>query len=337
VREAFHGTLNDRLSAAAGAYWDLVALRENRRLEQEAVAAAVQQHDEDLQRVDVGVMTPIDALTSESQLAAARVQLVRADTAVQQQEVVVKTFISRTIDARLGAAAFEPTESLPDLSEGPTPSAADGVARALARRSSIRQAELTVENQKIAEQYTRKNLLPVLSAYVAFDMYGLAPGTAPAVRELIRWNYPEYSIGFTWSLPVLNRAAQADDVRARLETQQSEAALQRTRRQVTLQVQNATAGIEQNRARVRAAERALAASRTAYAGEQDRLRAGISTAYRVLLAQRDVTAAESAAVQARVNYAKAIAAYQVAVSSLTEDNGIDEGAAERGRLWTDPR
>ena len=333
VRESFHGVLNDRLAAAASAYWDLVALRENQRLAREAVAAAERRHEDDLGRVDVGVATPIDALTSQSQLASARLDLIRADAAVQQQEVVVKTFISKNIDAQLAAASLQPTESLPDPSDAEVPQAAPSIIRALERRSAVHQAELTVENQKIAQDYTRKNLLPVLSAYLAFDMYGLAPGTPIALRQLIHWNYPEYSFGFTWSLPVLNRAAQADDVRARLETQQSVAALQRIRRQVELQVQNSTAAIAQNRARVDAAVRAVTAARTAFEGEQERLEAGISTPYRVLQSQRDLTAAEAAAVQARVNYAKAHTSYEVAVSSLLENHGIDVAAAERGGLW----
>ncbi|HEY7288766.1 MAG TPA: TolC family protein [Vicinamibacterales bacterium] len=332
VREAFHGTLNDRLSTAATAYWDLVAFRENRRLAQEAVAAAEQQHREDLERVELGVMTPLDSLTSESQVATAQLQLVKADTVVHQQEVLVKSFLSKHLDGAIGSTTIEPTESLPTPVDGEIPSATDSIALALERRSSIKQAELVIQNQKIAEQYTRKNLLPVLSAYVAFDIYGLAPGTPPALRQLIRWNYPEYSIGFTWSMPVLNRAAQADDVRARLETQQSEAVLQRTRRQVVLQVQNAMAAIDQNRAGVRAADRAVVASRTAYEGEQERLRAGLSTPYRVLQAQRDLTAAQTADVQARVNYAKAITSYDVAVSGMLEKHGIDATAAERGSL-----
>jgi len=335
VSEAFHGALNDRLSAAMSAYWDLVGLRETRRVAQEALAAAERQHDEDLQRVELGVMTPLDAVTSESQLATARVQLLNVDTDVQRQEVVVKTFISREIDPRLGDAVFEPTEPLPDASDTRMPSVADSIARALERRSSIRQAELTVENQKIAQDYTRRNLLPILSAYVAVDLYGLARGTSPAVRQLIHSAYPEYSIGFTWSLPVFNRAAQADDVRARLETEGSEMALQRARQQVTLQVENATAAIEQNRARVRATVRAIEASQVAYQGEQERLRFGVSTPYRVVQSQRDLTAAQAAVVQARVNYAKAVAAYDVSVSGLLEKYGIDAAAAERGSLLRD--
>jgi len=249
--------------------------------------------------------------------------------------VLLKTFISKRMNATLASAALEATEELPDPASETVPDTPSSVVRALERRSSIRQAQLTVANQKIAEQYTRKNLLPVLSAYVAMDLYGLAPGTSPAIREIIRWTYPEYSVGVTWSLPILNRAAQADDERARLERQQTETSLQRTRRQVTLQVENAIAGVEQNGARVRASARAEAASRVAFEGEQERLRDGISTPYRVLQAQRDLESAQSAEVQARVNYAKALTAYDVAVSGLTERHGIDVDAAERGTLWHD--
>jgi outer membrane protein TolC len=65
------------------------------------------------------------------------------------------------------------------------------------------------------------------------------------------------------------------------------------------------------------------------------LRFGISTPYRVMMAQRDLVAAESADVQARVNYAKSLVAYQVAIGSLLEHNRIDADAALRGTLWSE--
>ena len=145
---------------------------------------------------------------------------------------------------------------------------------------------------------------------------------------------PRYSVGLTWSLPVFNRAAQADDVRARLETQDAEAALQRTKSQITMQVQSATASLIQGRGQVEAAHRAVVASQRAFEGEQDRLRAGISTPYRVTLAQRDLSAARLAEIQARVSYAKALIAHQIAVGGFLERHGIDAAEAQRGNLWS---
>jgi outer membrane protein TolC len=332
VREAFHTTLDDRLSAAANAYWDLVASREYLGVAQQAVATAQQQDDEDHQRVRVGVMAPIDVLSADSQRASARAQLVTAQTQLQQQQLIVKTYMSRMSDRTLDAAVIEPTDALPDPVDVDMPPLSRSIETALASRSSIRQAELSLENQRIAEQYTRKNLLPTFSVYAAINLYGLAPGTDPAVRQLVQWAFPEYSAGFTWSLPLFNRAAQADDVRARFSIQETEAALQRTRSQITTQVQTATVSVTRDRAQVQAAQRAVLASRQAFEGEQKKLSYVISTPYRVTLAQRDLIAAQVADIQARVDYAKALVAHQMAVGDFLERHGIVADDARRGNL-----
>ena len=233
-----------------------MALRQNVRVAEQAVTAARQQVDEDQQHVELGAMTPIDVLSAQSELASVRVQLVAAQSRLQQQEVTLRALISRVADPALDAAVIEPTDPLPFPNETDIPSLRDSINAALANRSSIRQAELSLQNQHIAVDYTRKNLLPTLSVYGSMNLYGLAPETSLAFRQLIRWAYRN-TIRRHMVVPVFNRSAQADDVRARLESQESQAALLRTRQQVTVQVQNATAGVVQNRARVNASQRAL--------------------------------------------------------------------------------
>ena len=335
VTAAFRTTLNNTLSDAANAYWDLIALRENVRVAEQTVATAEQQTDENRQRVVVGTMAPLDLISSESDLASTRVQLVIAQTRLRQQEVLLKTFISETADRALDDAVIEPTETLPGPSDIEIPPIAGSIAAALANRSSIRQAELSLQNEHIAQDYTRKNLLPTLSAFAVVDLYGLAPGASPAVRQLTQWAYPEYSAGVTLSFPVFNRAAQADDLRARIETHQAEATLQRTKNQIEMQVRTASVNVTQGRAQVTAAERATVAGRTAFEGEQVRLRNGLSTPYLVTQAQRDLVAAESAEIQVRVNYAKALVAHQIAVGNFLDQNGVAFDAALHGRLLKD--
>jgi outer membrane protein TolC len=134
-------------------------------------------------------------------------------------------------------------------------------------------------------------------------------------------------------MPVLNRSAQADDIRARLERQEAEATLRRTRVQIQGQVQSATASLTQGRARVEASQRAVVTSRRVLEGARAKVEAGIATPYDVALAQRDVTAAEAADTQARVDYAKALVAHQLAVGGLLEKNGVTFEQALRGDLF----
>jgi outer membrane protein len=337
VVEAFHTTTNNTLSSAANAYWDLIALRETVKVAEESVAAAEQQYNDDRQRVELETMAPLDLLAAESQLAQSRVSLVTARTQLEQQEALIRTLISKTGDPALDAAVIEPTDALPGADAREIPTLAASIARAVADRSSVRQAVLGLQNQRIAEHYTGKNLLPTLSVYAALDAYGLAPGTSPAVRQLFHSAYPEYSLGLTLSVPVFNRSAQADDVRARLEAQQADAALRRTKSQIETQVQSATVSLTQGRAQIAAAQRAAVSSAAAFDGEKAKLEAGISTPYQVTLAQRDYVGAQSAEIQARVNYAKALVAYDLAVGGLLDRYGIAFQDALRGTLLADSR
>ena len=334
VTEAFRTTLNNTLSNAANAYWDLIALRENVEVADQSVVTAQRLFNEWRQRAELDVATPLDVLSAESQLAISRVALVNARTRLQQQEALIKTLMSKVDDPALDAAALEPTDTLPDAVDAATPSLAASIVSALTNRSSLHQAQLGLQNQRIAEEFTRKNLLPTLSVYAAYDAFALNPGVAPAIRQLWRAAFPEYSVGFTFSVPVLNRAAQADDVRARLERQSAEASLARTKATIELQVRTATFSLERGRSQIDAARRAVVATQAAFEGAKSKLELGVGTPYQVALAERDLRSAQSADIQARVTYAKALVAHDITVSSFLEKNGIPFDEALRGSQFT---
>jgi outer membrane protein TolC len=254
----------------------------------------------------------LDVVQAKSQLAADRRDLVNAQTNLQMQELKLKSVISKNISPELADAQIEATDRLPEPDDIQMPPLSEAIATATQNRSSIRQAQLGIENQRIAGMFTRNNLLPTFSVFAQFNSYALAGGTNAMFRQLAQWDYPEYSLGFSLTFSVRNRAAQADDVRARIELQQAETSLQQVRRQVELAVRTAADGLIQFRAQVAAAEKVVENSQQILTGEQIRLMYGISTPYRVILAQRDLFTAQSARTQAQVNYAKARVALELA-------------------------
>jgi outer membrane protein TolC len=152
-------------------------------------------------------------------------------------------------------------------------------------------------------------------------------------KQLIQYVYPEYSVGFTLSFPIKNRAAQADDVRARIERQQAEVTFEQTKSNVDVQVRTAITNLTQARSQVEAAERAAAASQTTADAEQAKWSEGLSTLDDVFQAQLDLITAQAAEIQSRVNYAKAVIAQEVAVGNLLESHYIDFEKALQGTLW----
>jgi outer membrane protein TolC len=336
VLESYRSALNDTLSSAADAYWDLIAFRENVRVAEETVATAERQYEEYRQREELDDATPLDVLGAQSRLASSRVSLLTARTRAEQQEALIKALISRANDPALDRISIEPADALPQPSDADVQPVTASVAQALASRSAIRQASLSLKNQRIAEDFTRRNLLPTLSVYAAYDGFALNAGTSAAVRQLWRAVFPEYSFGVTLSVPVFNRAAQADGMRAEFERQSAEAALQRTKSQIELQVKSAAVSLEQGRSSIAAAARAVEASRIAYEGAQGKLEIGVVTAYQVMLAERDLRAAESAEIQARADYAKALVAHDVAMGRLLSRYDIRFDDALRGGLLEGP-
>jgi len=328
-REVYRQQLNNDLSDAANLYWDFVALRDQVRVAEESVAASQKLYDDDQKEVTVGVLAPLDLLQSEAQLAASRRDLVVAQTNLRMQKIKIKTAISRAPTKELDEAEIEPLDSLPQGAID-VPPLSDALESAMRNRAAIRQGELQLENQKIAEAFTHNNLLPTLSLFAQFNSYSLANGTSSTLRQIAQWVYPEYAAGFTLSFSIFNRAAQADDVRARIEYRQAEASLDQTRSQVGLAVRTALIGLIQSRAQIDAAQRAVASSQAAYRAEQLKLLNGVSTPYRMILAQRDLVAAQFAEIQTRVSAAKALVALQVAMGTFLEGHGISVDEALRG-------
>ncbi len=334
--QAFHTDLDNALSAAANTYWDFVALREKQKVAAEALALAETIYHSTEQRIQIGVLAPTDLIAAESQLASSRRDLIIAQTNTQLQEVRLKSLITKVIGPEVAIVPLEPTDVLAGKMETPIPPLADALRKAM-RRPSLRQAELGLENQQIAQQFTRSNLRPTLSVFTQINSYTLAPGMSDMFRQMFRYAYPEYAVGFSLTLTMKNRAAQADDVRARLELHQAEIAFEQTKANVGIQVRTALTALTQSQSQVEAAQRAVAASQEAADAEQVKWDLGYSTLDTVYQKELDLTSARAAEVQSRVDYEKAVIAQELAVGYLLESHGIAFDEALKGSLWKSQR
>ncbi len=336
VKQAFRGSLTTTLSNAADAYWDYVAFRRNVDVAQEVVKTASDQVNVVQQQRALGAAAQLDVVTAQSQLATAQFQLISAQTNLRQQDAVIKNMLSQVDDPIVDAAQLDLTDPLPGPDDIRVPALEQSLSAAVERQWSVKQAELSMTNYQIAQSFTHRSLLPTLSAYAMVNSFALEAGTSPVLRQLARWEYPEYAAGFTFSVPVFNRAAQADDIRARLETQQAADLLMQTKQQVANQLRTANGNLAEIRKEVQAAQLAAQSSRVAFEAEQQRQRVGLSTQYQVSLTQRDLTTAEGAEIQSRVDYAKALVAYQVAAGDFLEQHAIVLDEALRSGMWMEP-
>ncbi len=322
MQEGVRSQLNTTLAAAQNIYWDLAAAAENVRVAEETLAVAKRLYEDNKKREEIGTLSYQDVVTAESEVAARERDLVVARTTLQMREVDLKNAMSKQIDSALGSVTIETTDPLPEPKDTDTIRLSDALSTAMKERPEIKQGDANMLIQDLAVKYEQTLLKPSLVVFAQFASSGLSGdqhiidplgletvvpgGISQALRQVRRWTYPEWAVGFSLSFNIRNRAASADSYRSKLERQQAETSLQRTRNSIALEVRKALIGLVQAKATLEAARKAVALSGETLAAEETKLLEGASIPYEVIRRQRDFRSAQFAEVQARTSYAKAL-------------------------------
>jgi len=147
-------------------YWNLVASNQNVDVKKRALDVSQKLYDDNQKQVEIGTLAPIEIVRAEAQVASDQQALVAAQSAVQQQETVLKSALSRnglaspTI-AEVRIVATDPIR-IPEV-EAVEPMQ-DLVSRALDNRPDLAESRIQIENSRIALKGTRNAMLPTLNA-----------------------------------------------------------------------------------------------------------------------------------------------------------------------------
>lgn len=316
--------------AVENAYWDLASLQESVRVAEQALAVAQQLHKDNQIRLDVGTMSPLDVTSAESEVAARTRDLTIARTNLQLQEATLKNMLVRRVSPQLDAAFIVLRDSMPEPRQEDIPDLEIALTAAQENRPELRQAEIGLKNQDISVRYTGDALKPALSVFGFYAGSGLQGETSDsntniwdAFGQSFSGKYPEYATGFSMSVPLRNRTAQADSLRSQLERNQLLISQQRSRNTISMEVRKAIIGLVQGKAQVEAAHKASTLAREMWEGEKVKLEAGASTSYQVILRERDYTSARYSEVGATTAYAKAMVEMDRAIGATLDRNSID--------------
>jgi outer membrane protein TolC len=343
------------VSAALNLYWDLVSFNEDVRAREQEVATAQQLLANNQEEVRIGTLAEIEVTRAQSQLFAARQDLVISQTNLLQQETILKNVLSRS---GIASPALADVHVVPlDISAVPaaddTRPVGELLSEALRNRVEVAQANLNIDSNKLNLVGIKNSLKPTLQAFAELTNNGLTGALTPLgatqpgvpylaggygnlLGEIFRRDYPSYSAGFSLNVPLRNRAAQSDYVTSEIELRQNELALQRQINQVRVDVQNAMIGLRQARARYDAAVEGRVLSQQTFDGDRKKYELGAGTPYQVVQDQRDLAAAQSAEAQAMANYTHARIALDQALGTTLEVNHISMDEAIAGRVQSPP-
>lgn len=149
------------------------------------------------------------------------------------------------------------------------------------------------------------------------------PGGAPQdLERVLRGDYASFEAGLNITLPIRNRAAQADNAQALLNERQQKTAYRQEQNTIFVSVRNALIAMREDRASLAAAEEAKKLAVQTFQDEQEKYQLGASTSYNVVLRERDVTAAEGTELRDRINLLEDELKFNQAIGRTLEVNNI---------------
>ena len=147
-------------------------------------------------------------------------------------------------------------------------------------------------------------------------------GFGNAQNQIFRNEFPGYAVSLNLTLPLRNRAAQADSARSLIVQRQIEAQTLQIKNAALLDVRNTFIALEQDRARVDAAVKARQLQQETFDAEQKKYQLGASTVYLVIQTQRDLVTAQGTELRALADLVEAKANYERAVGRTLETNRV---------------
>ena len=339
-------------------YWDLVYAFENVRVQQEALAYTQRALEDAKRQAQVGTVPPIQVVSAQSTVSTGQQNLIVAQNNLQLQQLLMKNALSRSIeDPALAEADVIPTSIMQVPQEEPITPIQDLINEAMQHRAELVETRIDLNSRDINNKAVRNSMLPTLSAYAYYGGSGVggdvnaqctfqgntcsAPpyfngansvGYGGTLNQLVHATAPDRGIGLALNIPILNRLAQSNQVRAQLEYRQAQVRQHQLENQVRIEVRNAQFDVKQNRAAVQSAQSAVDLARQTLEADQQKLKVGLTTQVTILQDASTLTTGESNLVSAKAAYVKSCLELDRATGLLLENARIDVGDAIRGQV-----
>lgn len=347
-------------------YWDLVYAFENLRVQEESLTYAQKALDDAQRQAKVGTVPPIQVVSAQSTVSTDQQNLIVAQNNLQLQQLLMKNAISRSIeDPVLAEADVVPTSAmLIPQDEAVTP-IQEMINQALQHRAELVESRIDLSSRDINNKAVRNALLPTLQAFAYYGGSGVGGDVNPAVptcsstsssfcfnpakapppfqtsnsvgygstlNQLVNSTSPDKGVGLSLNIPIRNRFAQSNQVRAELEYRQAQVREQQLENQVRIEVRNAQFDVKQNRAAVQSAQSAVDLARQTLDADQQKLKVGLTTQVTILQDAATLRTGESNLVSAKAAYEKSRIELDRATGLLLEHSGIDVEDATKGQV-----
>ena len=328
--------ITQTVSSVELAYYALIASRENVKVAEETLALTAKNFSNQKRRAEVGTLAKSQLPQLEAELYSQKGSLL----SVQNNYADSVNTLKRLLTDDFGAA--QAAELLPVGELNPVQtvfSRNDSWDKALNQRPEILQSQISLENTDIRLRYNKNQLYPQLDLRATYGLSGSDSAVVKfmdktpfvessasfnnAFRDVRRGDYPNYSIGLQFSIPIPNRSARASYETAQEQKEQAVLQHKELEQSIMVEIDRLIRDAEYRFEQITVSRQARLSSELALQNETKRYNEGAIENYQVLQAQRDLTNRRYSEINANVQYLTALSRLAQAEGSTLDNNNIN--------------
>ncbi len=318
--QGLRGLIISTVTAVENAYYELIYARESVKVQQEALALAQTQLDQDRQRVQVGSLAPLDVQQDEAQVAQSRANLIAAQNTLSIDQNTLKNLLTDNY-SQWHSVDVEPTAALAAVRQ--LFDVQDSWSKGMTERPDLQQAKLSLEQQGIQLKYYRNQLFPEVDLIGSYGFNGSGSEYNDSFQQMNDGSRPNYSYGGQLTVPLSNTKARNQLRAAKTTEKQLLLKLKQLEQNVMVEIDNAVKQAQSAWEGADATKQARIYAEAALDAEQKKYAVGKSTTFTVLQLQNNLTSARSQEIRALADYNKALANLAAAEGSTLQRQNLE--------------
>jgi len=323
---SFVSTVQTTIQSVENAYWDLLYAFADLKAKQEALDRAKDINRITRIKIDVGALAPIEIVQTEVTIAQREQAIILAEGAIGDAQDRLRRLLSVK-----GAPDWDRTLVPLDRPgpEGFRPDLEKGIDTALRMRPEVKQAVVDIESKKIELVYQKNQVKPQLNLVASVGANGAGAQLSDfginyidALYDIRSVDYPNWSVGLNFSVPLGNRAAKGLRARASVDLDLSRTNLAVLKLNLQVEVRTAARNIDTAGRSVTAAKKARELAERNLDAERKKFDNGMTTAFQVAQVQNDLTTAITQELQAILGYQRSVTSWYKATGELLKVKNI---------------
>ena len=321
-------TVSDALAAVLGNYFDMLFAQADLRVKQDAIAADTKLLEQNMRRLELGFMSPIDVQQARAQISLDTEQQLLSKNLFMERQFALRRLISREAhdtSTRIYLPVETPNLNMPVLDR------ATLLGVAFTKRHDYLGAVIDAGKQDIRLRFARNQLWPQLDVLGTYGYNGLGSSESEARHGAFDKQAPQWSFGFQFAVPLGNVQARAQLAAIKGFKEQAILKIRQSELTVTVDVDTALSRIETSKQRLATARQTRELNEEAVRIAYKRLEEGQISSFDLIEQQRRVYDAHSRELGARADLNKSIATLWQATGTVFENMGVEITRGNRRR------